>query len=93
MNVRIDRRTFVALSGAALAAPRTLLAQPTKRVYRIAIGDPVGYVHRVLMGAKPADLPVEQSSNARMVLNLKTARAMGIAIPESVRLRVDEFIE
>jgi len=51
------------------------------------------YVHRILKGAKPADLPVEQSSNLRMVLNLKTARALGIKIPDLVRLRVDEVIE
>jgi putative ABC transport system substrate-binding protein len=51
------------------------------------------YVHRILQGAKPADIPVEQSSTLRMVLNLKTARALGIKIPESVRTRVDEVIE
>lgn len=51
------------------------------------------YAHRILQGAKPAELPVELSSNVRMVLNLKTARPLGIKIPESVRLRVDEVIE
>jgi putative ABC transport system substrate-binding protein len=51
------------------------------------------YVHRILQGAKPADLPVEQSSRMRMVLNLKTARALGIKIPESIRQRADEVIE
>jgi putative ABC transport system substrate-binding protein len=51
------------------------------------------YVHRILNGAKPADLPVEHSANPRIVLNLKTARALGITIPASVRLRADEVIE
>jgi len=51
------------------------------------------YVHRILQGAKPADLPVEQSSNLRMVLNLKTARTLGIRIPASVQARADEVIE
>lgn len=51
------------------------------------------YVHRILLGAKAADLPVEQSSRVRTVLNLKTARALGITIPASVRLRADEVIE
>ena len=51
------------------------------------------YVHRILNGAKPADLPVEHSANPRMVLNLKTARALGITIPASVRLRANEVIE
>ena len=51
------------------------------------------YVHRILLGAKAADRPVEQSSSVRTVLNLKTARALGITVPASVRLRADEVIE
>jgi ABC-type uncharacterized transport system substrate-binding protein len=51
------------------------------------------YVHRILQGAKPADLPVEQTRDFQMALNLKTARALGITIPASVRLRADEVIE
>jgi putative ABC transport system substrate-binding protein len=51
------------------------------------------YVQRILQGAKPAELPVEQVSRVRMVLNLKTARALGITVPASVRLRADEVIE
>lgn len=52
-----------------------------------------GLVHRILEGAKPAEIPVEQIAAARMVLNLKTARALGIAVPAAVRLRADEVIE
>jgi putative ABC transport system substrate-binding protein len=51
------------------------------------------YAQRILNGAKPADLPVEQTGNVRMVLNLKTARALGITIPASLRTRADELIE
>ena len=65
MSARIDRRTFVALTGAALVAPRALIAQPAKRVYRIAILDDA----------------------------VETARALGIAIPASLKVRADEVIE
>jgi putative ABC transport system substrate-binding protein len=50
------------------------------------------FVDRVLRGAKPADLPVEQISKLKLVVNLKTAKALGIKIPESVLLRADEVI-
>lgn len=51
------------------------------------------YVIQILKGAKPAEMPIEQPTNLMMVLNLKTARALGITIPASVRLRADEVIE
>jgi putative ABC transport system substrate-binding protein len=60
---------------------------------QLAYARAADYVHRILQGAKPADLPVEQISSIRMVLNLKTARALGITVPVSVRVRADEVIE
>jgi putative ABC transport system substrate-binding protein len=48
------------------------------------------FVDRVLRGAKPADLPVEQISKLKLVVNLKTAEALGLTIPESIVLRSDE---
>ena len=86
-----ERQRLPAVYGRLEYAPSGLLAYGIDR--NAAASRAADVAHRIFQGAKPADLPVEQSGLLRMVVNMKAARAIGIQVPESIRLRADTLVQ
>ena len=97
----VKRRTIIALAARhrvpAIYYSATIVEDGGLIAYGVDIADLVRraapYVDRILRGAKPAELPVEQPSKFEMVVNLKTAKALNLRVPRSILLRADKVIE
>ena len=80
-----------------MAEPREYATAGAVLAYGVAHADlfrqSAGFVDKILRGARPADLPVEQPTRVRLVVNLRTTKALGVTIPPAVLARADEIIE
>jgi len=83
LPIMTDESSWVREAGALIAYSTTFVEQCRKRAE---------YIDRILRGAKPAELPVQQPTKFELVINLKTAKTLGLTIPPSLLLRADEVI-
>jgi putative ABC transport system substrate-binding protein len=84
LPIMTDESSWVREAGALIAYSTTFVEQCRKRAE---------YIDRILRGAKPAELPVQQPTKFELVINLKTAKALALTIPPSLLLRADEVIQ
>ena len=97
VSLRIERCYRVRLKLPAVYSIRPFATDGGLISYGADANDPhrraASYVDRILKGEKPADLPVQAATKYELVINLKTAKALGLTVPPSVLARADEVIE
>ena len=91
VKAALERRIPVIFAGAEMVEAGGLMSYGTNIVDDVRRG--ADLVARLLKGAKPADLPVDQAARFELAVNLKTAKAIGITIPPSIMLSADKVIE